>query len=246
MILGIQSFIGIVDVLIILSFIVAILLGWFLGFFNKLLKIANWVCGILFAVIFCNKFASFLGLFFYDPLYNFYAKKIEGSEAFQTMTSEVGVKEGLKMVLTDIGIPKWIANICKNAINVEDVENVKQQIVYTISNSAARFILIIISFFVVLILTTIIFFILKRLIDKFRENQKFRYFDGVLGVIFYIVLDFCLVTILMSLVYLIATNSNTVYTFMNKDMRLESGRMIGIGRYFYNKNLIVKLFQFLF
>ena len=50
----------------------------------------------------------------------------------------------------------------------------------------------------------------------------------------------------MSLVYLIATNSNTVYTFMNKDMRLESGRMIGIGRYFYNKNLIVKLFQFLF
>lgn len=241
-----QSVVGYFDIGIIVIFLIMLFIGWHFGFFNKLLKIANWFCGLIFSFIFCTKFADFLALFMKKPIYNYFYNKASSNTVFDSITTEEEAQAAVSGVLNDCGLPKFLAKFFSKKITIDDMSSFKEQICSGIGNSISRAILIIISFIVLFIGTTIIFFILKKLVDAFRENKKFRVLDGILGVLFYAVLSFCLVTILMAICYALGSNTSSIYTFFNKDMRLESSSGVGIARYFYNKNLVVNLIKLIF
>lgn len=240
-----QSFIGYIDIGIIVFALIMLIIGWKCGFLNVLLKIANFLCSLIMSFVLCPKFADFLGLFFKEPIYNHYYNKVWASEKLQALTSEADAQGQIQAVLQDSGVPKFIAKILSKQITVDDMETFKEQIASGFGNTVSKIILTVIAFFVLLIGLTIIFFILKKILNKFRENKAFKYIDGTLGLIFYTVLAFAIVTILMAIAHGIA-NIDSVNAFFIKDMRLETGGGVPIARYFYEKNLLINIINLLF
>ncbi|MGM9971952.1 MAG: CvpA family protein [Anaeroplasmataceae bacterium] len=235
-----QKYIGILDLIIILLFILGMIIGCMYGFFRGALKIGNIVSGFLFSVVFAKPISKFLGLFLYDPLYNHYANKISGSSALDSLTGS----ENMIDVMESAGIPRFIAKLIAGSINPETVENLKETIVYKASNTITNAILIVISFFILLIGTSIFLFIIRKFIEALRESKGFRIFDGILGFISSVVIVFCIVTIIFFV--LTFFKSGSVYSFLNTDLRLESQKGFGLGRWFYSHNILRTIFDIIF
>lgn len=240
-----QSFIGYIDISIILIVLIMLFIGWHFGFFNKLLKIANWLCGLIFSFVFCTKFADFLSLFMKEPIYNHFYNKVWSSDMLQNLTSEADAQSQVQAILQDSGVPKFLAKFFAKKITIDDVSLFKEQIAAGFGNSVSRIILVVLSFVILFIGITIIIFILKKILQAFRENKGFRIADGILGVIFYAALSFVVITILMAIARGLG-NIDSIYSFFNKDMRLESLSGVPIARYFYTKNLLINLINLIF
>lgn len=247
MLFSIRNYIGIIDAVVILIFILGLFIGFKLGFFKVILKLGSIVSGLLFSICLAKPMSKFLGLFMYDFFYNKCDTKIRASQTFQDLTGVENAKEALTDVLSDAGIPSFMAKFISNRITIEQVEDLQNTIASKISNCFANFILCVIAFLLLLIGTSIILFILRKFIDKLREKKGFRIFDGILGVVFSVVVVSCIVTLVFFIFTFVAEKpSSSFYIFLNKDLRLESGKGLGVGRWFYNNNMLRFFFDLIF
>lgn len=245
LVFAMQKYVGIIDILIVLFILLLAFIGYKIGFFNTALKIGSVISGFVFSIALCKPFSKFLGLFFYKPLFNRYNRKVRSLEVFQKITGAENPNDALKEVLVDLNFPNKLASFIAKRVNVSDVENLQNSIANGISKVMANTILVVISFIVLLIGTAIVLFIMRKFIETLRENNKFRVFDGILGIVFWLLIAFVIITIIFFILTFFS-KSGGVYEFLNRDLRIESRKGIGLGRWFYSSNILRILFNLIF
>lgn len=245
LVFAMQKYVGIIDILIVLFILLLAFIGYKIGFFKTALKIGSVISGFVFSIALCKPFSKFLGLFFYKPLFNRYNRKVRSLEVFQKITGAENPNDALKDVLVDLNFPNKLANFIAKRVNVSDVENLQNSIANGISKIMANTILVVISFIVLLIGTAIILFIMRKFIETLRENNKFRVFDGILGIVFWLLIAFVIITIVFFILTFFS-KSGGVYEFLNRDLRIESRKGFGLGRWFYSSNILRILFNLIF
>ena len=236
-ILSLRDFIGYLDIAVILLLILSLIIGFLVGFARIVIKIANWVCGILISLIFCSRFAKVLGLLFRKPIYNHFYNKVSSSETIQNITSETTAQEGLQSALHDLGLPSWLAKFISKSFSGEAIGDVADTICDTIAKGITNAILMIMSFLILWIGISIIILLIKLHIEDLRENRGFRIVDGIFGSILGIIIMFMTLEIIFY-IFTLADASDSFMNFLNIDMRLESGKGFGLARWFYKRNFI--------
>lgn len=238
--LGFQKYFGFFDIIIILSFIGALILGYKKGFLEKFLNIANALCGFFAALVFSRGFAKVLSRWFYNPIYKKIFSNVQNSKGLANIQTIDNTQAGVKQALEQMGIPKFLSGIISKNVEMENIENIKTLIAKSISDVVTDVILVIIAFLFILIGVSLLVKVLKLLVKALRQSRGFKVADGILGVILYVFLDFVFLTVVffvMSLVYQMA-GLDSYNSFLINDMRLGTNKGLGIARWFYEDNII--------
>ncbi len=245
---GIQRYIGLFDILIIFSFGIIIFLGYKKGFLEKFLNIVNALCGFVFAILFSSKFAKFIGQWLHEPISGKIQRNIEKSSKFTNITITDSSQGAMKQFLESFGVPKFLSSSISKKIDASDVENLKGAIAESISDTVTNLIMVIIAFIFLFIGITVLIWILKIIVKLFRHSKHFKRLDGFFGIIFYMFLNFVVLTVLFFIMsFIIQVTSATGFSkFVVTDMRLGSSKGVGIARWFYEYNIIGSFFELFF
>ena len=232
-----QSVIGYLDIIVIALLALSLLIGFLIGASRILIKIANWISGLLISLIFCSRFAKVLGVLFRKPIYNHFYKKLEASDTIQSITAETEASDGLSGALHDLGLPKWLANFISKGYDGESVDDIADSICDTIASGITKSILLILSFVILWVGVSIIILLIKIHIDDLRDNRGFRTVDGIFGMILGAIIIFMFLQVAFYVLTLI-DSSSAVKNFLEKDLRLTTKKGFGLARWFYKKNWI--------
>ncbi len=235
------KYVGIIDVIIIILAIIFIILGAKKGFLQKAIKIGNWIFGIIFAFLFCVKFANdVLYTWFGESLKSSIYENVKNNPSFTNITT---TEEALT-VLESLGIPNFLGNII--LANV-DAASVVASIADNISNIVTSAVLIVCSFLFLWLGTTLICFVLKILVKILRTSKFIRIIDGILGVVLYIVMLYILIQIVFFVIILIYRNANLegFNAFVDNDI-LGVNASFRISRYIFNTNFLANFIALLF
>ena len=236
------KYVGIVDVFIVIGFIVSIILGIKKGFLTKIIGIASGICGLLFALLFCVKFANgVLYPWFGTDLQNHFYTNIMANETFANMTSESAVD-----VMSSLGIPSFIANLILNN-SASSAEEFAQSVATNLANLATTASLIVISFIILFFGTTIIFFLLKLLVKLLRTSKFVRVVDGILGLVLYSVLFYIILQVIFFVIIIIYNKAGLTgfNEFVQYDI-LGQEASFRLSQWFFMNNFFGNLIGLLF
>ena len=231
------GFIGIIDIILIILFLVALIIGAKKGFLEKFRHLATGLIALIIAILFARQFADMLignGVF-KESIYNNVYNNIITSEAFangQDATS----------ILTSLGFPSIIASYLASGIPVD------LNIASSLANSVYNLFMVIISFAILLVGCWILSYIIKLLIKLLRNNIIIRIVDGLLGVILYGFLAICAIYIIFFIISLIIQipGLEGFRDFITVDMHLNSPDEFRISKYFYENNILINFFKLFF
>lgn len=231
------GFIGIIDIILIILFLVALIIGAKKGFLEKFRHLATGLIALIIAILFARQFADMLignGVF-KESIYNNVYNNIITSEAFangQDATS----------ILTSLGFPSIIASYLASGIPVD------LNIASSLANSVYNLFMVIISFAILLVGCWILSYIIKLLIKLLRNNIIIRIVDGLLGVILYGFLAICAIYIIFFIISLIIQipGLEGFRDFITVDMQLNSPDEFRISKYFYENNILINFFKLFF
>lgn len=231
------GFIGIIDIILIILFLVALIIGAKKGFLEKFRHLATGLIALIIAILFARQFADMLignGVF-KESIYNNVYNNIITSEAFangQDATS----------ILTSLGFPSIIASYLASGIPVD------LNIASSLANSVYNLFMVIISFAILLVGCWILSYIIKLLIKLLRNNIIIRIVDGLLGVILYGFLAICAIYIIFFIISLIIQipGLEGFRDFITVDMQLNNPDEFRISKYFYENNILINFFKLFF
>ena len=231
------GFIGIIDIILIILFLVALIIGAKKGFLEKFRHLATGLIALIIAILFARQFADMLignGVF-KESIYNNVYNNIITSEAFangQDATS----------ILTSLGFPSIIASYLASGIPAD------LNIASSLANSVYNLFMVIISFAILLVGCWILSYIIKLLIKLLRNNIIIRIVDGLLGVILYGFLAICAIYIIFFIISLIIQipGLEGFRDFITVDMQLNNPDEFRISKYFYENNILINFFKLFF
>lgn len=231
------GFIGIIDIILIILFLVALIIGAKKGFLEKFRHLATGLIALIIAILFARQFADMLignGVF-KESIYNNVYNNIITSEAFangQDATS----------ILTSLGFPSIIASYLASGIPADI------NIASSLANSVYNLFMVIISFAILLVGCWILSYIIKLLIKLLRNNIIIRIVDGLLGVILYGFLAICAIYIIFFIISLIIQipGLEGFRDFITVDMQLNNSDEFRISKYFYENNILINFFKLFF
>ncbi len=231
------GFIGIIDIILIILFLVALIIGAKKGFLEKFRHLATGLIALILAILFARQFADMLignGVF-KESIYNNAYNNIITSEAFangQDATS----------ILTSLGFPSIIASYLASGIPADI------NIASSLANSVYNLFMVIISFAILLVGCWILSYIIKLLIKLLRNNIIIRIVDGLLGVILYGFLAICAIYIIFFIISLIIQipGLEGFRDFITVDMQLNNPDEFRISKYFYENNILINFFKLFF
>ena len=145
-----------------------------------------------------------------------------------------------KDLLDKIGLPSFITNNID--INL-DVNNAY----YSLGKACATFVCVVISFFILFIGVSVLCFLLKLLVAACRQSKIIRFLDGILGVLFYLILTYLGVCLLLFVLTFIMQSSglNGVQQWIINDFQLQSDKW-RLTKFLYQNNLIGNFFRIFF
>ena len=231
------GFIGIIDIILIILFLVSLIIGAKKGFLEKFRHLATGLIALIIAILFARQFADMLignGVF-KESIYNNVYNNIITSEAFangQDATS----------ILTSLGFPSIIASYLASGIPADI------NIASSLANSVYNLFMVIISFAILLVGCWILSYIIKLLIKLLRNNIIIRIVDGLLGVILYGFLAICAIYIIFFIISLIIQipGLEGFRDFITVDMQLSNPDEFRISKYFYENNILINFFKLFF
>ncbi len=231
------GFIGVIDIILIILFLVALIIGAKKGFLEKFRHLATGLIALIIAILFARQFADMLignGVF-KESIYNNVYNNIIISEAFangQDATS----------ILTSLGFPSIIASYLASGIPADI------NIASSLANSVYNLFMVIISFAILLVGCWILSYIIKLLIKLLRNNIIIRIVDGLLGVILYGFLAICAIYIIFFIISLIIQipGLEGFRDFITVDMQLNNSDEFRISKYFYENNILINFFKLFF
>ncbi len=232
MLLAYYEYCSIISIVIILAVMVFIVIGFRKGFLTKFISMANSLCGFVFSLLFCRQFSN---IFTYKIWGASLADKFK--ENFMAKNPELQTGED---VLKALGLPSFIT---KNVdISLEPVK-----IYSSVANTCSKLICAVISFFILFIGISVLCFLLKLLVAACRQSRFIRFLDGLLGVVFYLILTYlgvCLVLFVLTFV-MQANSFNGFQQWIINDLQLQSSKW-RISKFMYENNIIGNFFNMFF
>ena len=236
----------ILDIILIVLLIAFGFIGYKVGFFSTLLKTASGISGLIVALVFSRSAADgAMQLGVADGLEITILDKVTSTTAYQTFLEAKDATEGLKLLLEDLGMPTFLANLITNSLGLSiDPDMVAQ----TIANSITYAIVLVVSFLALLLLCSLVFWVLKKTFNTMRKITVIRVVDGACGIVFYVFIYIVVVYILFFILQLILQGlpvDNAFAEFIFSQLHLEDDAF-GLAKHFYENNVIGNIIGLIF
>ena len=232
MLLSYYNYVSIVDIILILAIIVFIVIGFKKGFLTKFLSLANSLCGFVFSLLFCKRLSDvFTFKIWGDNMTAYFANNFSQKHPELQSTEDI---------LNALGLPSFIT---KN-ISVDLSPNDFYQ---SLGRVYASIICAVISFLILFIGVSVICFVLKLIVAACRQSKIIHFIDGVLGVLFYLILTYLGVCILLfALTFVMQANGlQGIQNWVINDFQLQSEKW-RLSKFLYENNIIGNFFKIFF
>ena len=236
----------ILDITIILLFLGFVFLGFKIGFFSTVLKITSALSGIILALCLTKPTTNLMinwdvGNKLEEKIYT----NITTSDAFAAYVEGGEGVDGIDFLLEELGVPSFMSSFIapKIAENVEPLEAARE-----VAGSIRYICVFILTFIALAICSSIIFFVLKLIIKAIRKWKLFRTVDGLLGILFYILLFFLFIYttfLIISIVMHSGSPDSGFVKFMENQLHLDDEEF-GVAKYLFKNNIIGNFFQLIF
>lgn len=229
----------ILDIILIVLFLIVAIIGYKVGFLTTLLKLTSALSGIIIAICFTEPVTNLaieweLDNSIEQTVYN----NITTSNAFKAYTEGGAGVIGIDNLLQELGLPSFISNFVASKI-VDSVDPL--EIASSISQSISYVFMFIIVFLILLIFSSLAFFILKLIVKSVRKSVGvFRVLDGIVGIVFYLVIFMLIIYIaflIISLILQSAPADSGFVLFMEEQLHLNDEEF-GIAKYIYKNNML--------
>lgn len=229
------KYFSIFSIIIVAGFIITGIIGYKKGFLTKFLKLADIVCGFFLSVVMARKFsANITYRLFGSGLKDQYYEKIISSNVYQSVDSSLNSKTFLE----NLGVPKFIAKTISSDLTIEEC-------ISPLAAMLAKMVCVIISFFILWIGLWLLIKFLKRLVKKLRENNAIKIIDGILGIVFYMIIYYLCLSFVMVIILVIMQGDNAINTWIINDFSLDTNKF-RISKYFYENNIIGNFLKMFF
>lgn len=231
--MNIINLFGIIDVLIVLSVIALIWLGWKKGFLLKIVEMASSLFGLIASLLLARPFSRLLDQWFGESL----ETRISTNLLEQSpMLSQNVTEPNLRQALQDLNMPSFITDWISNSI---DYDGVTQSIVNAITPLFKTMILLVIAFVSLFIGSMIVFFFLKILARMVTKIPVIKQIDKVLGALFGLfkaVIIIYILLLILSFVLAVPGINNLIGDFINIDMQLDTDAF-RLSKWLYDHNI---------
>ena len=237
----------ILDIILIALFLIVAIIGYKVGFLTTLLKLTSALSGIIIAICFTEPVTNLaieweLDNSIEQTVYN----NITTSNAFKAYTEGGAGVIGIDNLLQELGLPSFISNFVASKI-VDSVDPL--EIATSISQSISYVFMFIIVFLILLIFSSLAFFILKLIVKSIRKSVGvFRVLDGIVGIVFYLVIFMLIIYIaflIISLILQSAPADSGFVLFMEEQLHLNDEEF-GIAKYIYKNNMLGNFLSLIF
>ena len=233
MFLSYFDYISIVDIIMVLLFIIAIVIGFKKGFLQKFLDIGSWIVSLILSVIFCGRFSDLL--IKHQVIFPAIQKNIE-----ENIRTNGG--SDMQTFLDNLGLPKALADYIGPKIDASVLDWQT-----SMANELANIFMVIISFLFLFIGIWVVIKLLKIVVKAIRVSTVVKIVDDILGVVLYgflaVVSIYVLMFVLSILMQIPALEG--MQTFLINDMQLTTEKF-RLSKYFYENNILINLLRIFF
>ncbi len=224
----------ILDIIFILMFFLAILVGYKVGFLRYILKIASILAGFISSLLLVGPISKFV----IDTSMGQYVKNIvrlnvENTEAFTTFGDDATISE----IFTELGFSDVLATIIESII--KSMNTVETTLLEAITYSITLLLITIVTFFALWLGSAILFKVLKLVTEIIRNAKSVRVIDGIIGIFLSVAIYFFTSFVIVAVVYYlqnIDAVSNTIEPFMTEQIDTS----FGVYSYYFNENVFIK------
>lgn len=230
---------GIIDIVVIVTFLTLAIIGIVKGFVKSFFSSFAWLIGYILAMILSKPLANILlgssvGVNLVDTISNWFINKHEiFSMDVSLLTNEI-----LTEALSEIGIPSILHNLLLGDFNISDLNNCS--LAMYLSPKITLYIFSGISFFVIYLLGFVLMKLLGKLLGKIVKGGAFNVLDRVLGCIWgltkaavFVWLFFFAISFIISI-----PAAEGINTWFSADIGLGTEEF-GLAKYLYENNAVV-------
>jgi uncharacterized membrane protein required for colicin V production len=232
--MNILNLFGILDVLIVLTVVGLIVLGWKSGFLLKIIKLASSLFGLIASIILARPFSTVLDKWFGEGIYT----KIE-----TYLTTRIGngnvlaTEENIREAFEGMALPKFIVDWIVNTVNAEETI---QSFINAVTPLIKSLILILIAFVVLFFGSMLVFLLLKILAKMITSLPIIKQIDKFLGAIFGLFKAAFLIYVLLFALGLLITVpavNEFLGDFLIVDMQLDNEHF-RLSKWLYDNNVL--------
>ena len=231
--MNILGIFGLIDVLIVISVVAMVILGWKKGFLLKIVEMASSLFGLIASLLLARPFSHLLDKWFGASI----ETKLEAHFLEQSPALSQNVTEpNLRQALEDLSMPDFITNWISDSV---DYEEVTQSIIDTITPLFKTMILLVLAFVTLFIGSLIIFFFLKILSRLITQIPIIKQIDKVLGALFglfKVTMIIFILLLFLSFILAVPGINQLIGDFVNEDMQLQS-EAFRLSKWLYDHNI---------
>lgn len=243
--MNILNLFGVIDVVIVVSVILFVVLGWKSGFLLKIVDFASSIFGLIASILLARPFSKVLDNWFGEAI----AEKIDAYMLERISSADILASEGnVRAAFEGMSLPDFIIDWIVNSISTEEAMN---SILEVITPLVKSLVLLFLAFLVLFFGSMIVFFLLKILAKMVTSIPVIKQVDKFLGAIFGLfkiaVLIFVLL-FMLGLVISVPAVNNAIGDFLQVDMQLQSDNF-RLSKWLYDNNIlkyIINVFVYIF
>lgn len=227
----------ILDIAYVVMFLLAILVGYKVGFLRYILKIASLLAGLISSVLLVNPvkklvMSTALG----DKVVDMVVAKFHETEIYQNLGENATIQE----LLGEIGIPDVLVGAIEVILNNMGI--IDGEVVNSLSVNIANIIVTFLAFIFLWLGTALLFKILKLLTNTIRTAKFVKVIDGVVGVVLsvfiYFISSFTIVAVTD-----FARGIDAVEQSIGPWMDEQLDSSIGVYKFYYEHNMIIEFVE---
>lgn len=240
-ILNFGSFgVGIIDIVIVLSVILFLVLGWKNGFLTPLINMASGIFGIVGSILLARPFVDlaiepWFGTEVRTRILEFLNEKLGTIAAGITPDT---IQESVQQAFPTF--PKFLQDLIAGAISPDVINQGVESIINSLVEPLTGFALVIISFLMLFLGSIVVFFFLKIIAKMITSLPIVKQIDKILGLLFGMVKIALLIFVLffvLGLLFTIPPVYNLIGAFVETDMAL-SVEQFRLSKWLYNNNIL--------
>lgn len=228
------GFFGIIDLIVLGLGILAIFIGYKIGFMKKFIGLFGALIIILLSFLLAPTFAQILIKMkiiypsIYNGVYSSVADKVASS------APDASVEDIIKSSLGALAI---FSSLIIKHVNVET----KEELPDCVASKAAGYAMNVIAFFILIVIFIILLIILKIIVSCARDSAVVRRVDGILGIFLYFGIYLVIISLLFFLLKIFIDHNvftGNTYEFFVKDLQLNTDSF-RLSKFIYNGNLFL-------
>lgn len=229
----------VLDVLLIVLALLAVVIGYKIGFLRFVLHLASAFTGLIISVVLAKPVSTFIGKTPINNLvYNLVFNRLETSDIFVALGDEASIVEMLRA----LGLSKTFATMLEPFVISLGVSN--ENLLESMSLHLSSLMVLIFTFFFLWIGLGLLLWVLKIFAEMLREIKLIKVVDGIVGIAFSISLLIVITyTVVAGGYYLrkVQFIENKIGEFMTEQQETS----LGLYSYFEEHNFIINFIELL-